>query len=183
MSSPLSELDPDELEHRLSELRGRLRPLEEALAELRSERDVLLTEVRRRQRAQRLATRSRLRAATREGELTSLLELMADAQGGALDDFAYSLKTGGDVRLGFAGARSQSVTWTDGRQSARADDLIRCSELFQLGWELGSPGRMGVRIHFAGSKQERLVDPADVFARPRAGAVPAPDSGTQDGLG
>ena len=41
-----------------------------------------------------------------------------------------------------------------------------CDLLFAAGWELGSPGRPGVRVHFPGTRQERLVDPEDVHVQP-----------------
>jgi hypothetical protein len=84
-----------------------------------------------------------------------------------LDDYVFNLKTGGEVRLGFPGSRSQSLSFTDGVKLAQAKDLSEAGRLYAAGWELGSPGRPGVRIHFAGTRQERLVTPDEVFARHR----------------
>jgi len=78
----------------------------------------------------------------------------------------FNLKTGGEVRVGFPGARTQSLTFTDGTKTAQAGDLGQAAELYAAGWELGSPGRPGVRIHFPGTRQERLVPANEVFARP-----------------
>src|SRR5262249_37714968 len=162
----VEDLQAAEIEHRVAEIRERMRPLEADLAKLRGERDVLLTELRRRQRLAQRTTRADLKPAMREGKLRTIAELVAGTDEGSLDDFIYNLKTGGEVRLGFPGARTQSLAFTDGAQVAQAHDLARAAELYAAGWELGSPGRPGVRVHFPGTRQERLVAGDDVYARP-----------------
>jgi hypothetical protein len=144
-----------------------MRPLQQELDGLRSERDVLLTELRRRERLASVRARADLRSAMREGTFPTVGDLVASGTEGALDDFVYNLKTGGEVVLGFPGARRPTLTFTDGRQVAQAADLAEAARYYSAGWELGGPGRPGVRVHFPGSRQERLVDPAEIFARPR----------------
>jgi len=156
-----------EIERMLAEIRERMRPLERQLNELRGERDLLLTELRRRERKSHMESRASLKATMREGGLPTVAELVAGSDGGSLDDFTFNLKTGGEVRLGFPGARAQSLGFTDGKQVAQARDLAEAARLYAAGWELGSPGRPGVRVHFPGTRQEKLVEASDVFARPR----------------
>ena len=127
---------------------------------------MLLTELRRRQRLAQKTTRADFKASMREGKFPTVAELVAAADAGSLDDYVYNLKTGGEVRLGFPGARTQSLSFTDGVQVAQAGDLARAGELYAAGWELGSPGRPGVRVHFPGTRQERLISADDVYARP-----------------
>ncbi len=169
MSEDLAGLDGAEIESRVAAIRERMRPLEGDLSTLRAERDVLLTELRRRRRLEERTTRADLKAAMREGQFPTIVELVAGSEAGSpesLDDFVYNLKTGGEVRLGFPGARSQSLTFTDGAKIAQAGDLAAAARFYAAGWELGSPGRPGVRVHFPGTRQERLVDPGEVYARP-----------------
>src|SRR2546429_5741120 len=166
MGDDLTQLEAAELEKRVTEARERMRPLEEQLASIRGERDLLLTELKRRRRLSERTTRADLKASMKEGTFPTIAELVAAAQGGSLDDFVYNLKTGGEVRLGFPGSRSQSLTFTDGVQLANAPDLGRAAELYAAGWDLGSPGRPGVRVHFPGTRQERLVPADEVYARP-----------------
>ena len=156
----------EEVEAMVSDVRARMRPLELQLAELRAERDVLLTEVRRRERVAQRESRAGVREAMRAGEYPTVAQLVAGAEEGSLDDYRFHLKTGGEVRLGFPGAREQTLAFTDGRRTAQASDLRRANELYGAGWELGSPGRPGVRVHFPGTRQEKLTDPAEVYARP-----------------
>jgi len=162
----LSSLEEAELERRVSGVRERMRPLEQDLTSLRAERDVLLTEIRRRERGAHRASRADLKAEMKEGKFPSVAELVAGSDAGALDDYVFNLKTGGEVRLGFPGARAQSLTFTDGVKTAHATDLADAARLFAAGWDLGSPGRPGVRVHFPGTRQERLVSANDVYARP-----------------
>ena len=162
----MEELEVSEIERRIAAIRDRMRPLEEDLAKLRSERDILLTELRRRRRLTERTTRADLKTAMREGKFPTVAELVAGSDAGSLDDYVYNLKTGGEVRLGFPGSRTQSVTFTDGVQAAQASDLAEAARLYAAGWELGSPGRPGVRVHFPGTRQERLISADDVYARP-----------------
>ena len=143
-----------------------MRPLDAELAVLRGERDVLLTELRRRRRLAERTSRADLKARMREGTFPTVAELVAGTDDGSLDEYAFNLKTGGEVRLGFPGARTQSLTFTDGLQTAQAGDLASAARLYSAGWELGSPGKPGVRVHFPGTRQERLVPADEVYARP-----------------
>src|ERR1700680_4009381 len=121
-----------------------MRPVERELQLLRGERDVLLTEVRRRDRNAHRESRADLKAAMKAGQFPSVAELVEGTDAGTLDDYVFNLKTGGEVRLGFPGARSQSLSLTDGVQVAQAKDLAEAGRLYAAGWELGSPGRPGV---------------------------------------
>ena len=161
----MEDLEAAEIERRVAEIRERMRPLEGDLGKLRAERDVLLTELRRRRRLAERTTRADVKAAMREGKLPTVAELVAGSDTGSLDVYVFNLKTGGEVRLGFPGARSQSLTFTDGAQIAQAFDLAEAARLYAAGWELGSPGRPGVRVHFPGTRQERLVAADEVYAR------------------
>ena len=166
MPEDLTAADTTEVERRVADLRARMRPLEDELSRLRGERDLLLTEQRRRRRLTERTNRADLKSAMREGKFPTVAELVAATDVGSLDGYVYNLKTGGEVRLGFPGARAQSLTFTDGVKIAQAADFAQAAELYAAGWELGSPGRPGVRVHFPGTRQERLVAPDEVYARP-----------------
>jgi hypothetical protein len=166
VSEDLGGVEASELERRVTEVRNRMRPLEQDLAKLRGERDLLLTELRRRERTAHRTARADVKAAMREGKFPTIAELVAGSDTGSLDDFSFHLKTGGEVRLGFPGASSQTLSFTDGVKIVQASDLAQAAELYGAGWELGSPGRPGVRVHFPGTRQERLAPADEVYARP-----------------
>ena len=163
----LSTLAGEEIEKRIAELRDRMRPVQLELDRLRGERDQLATELRRRERLASAGARRDLKEAMRGGELPTIGELVAVTAEGSFDDYAYNVKTGGEVRLGFPGARSQAIAFTDGRQVAQARDFADCARFYAAGWELGAPGHAGVRVHFPGTRTERLVAPDEVFVRPK----------------
>src|ERR1700716_2428666 len=100
-----------------------MRPVQLELDRLRAERDVLATELRRRERLASMNARRDLKQAMREGTFPTVAELVASGVSGSFDEYVYNLKTGGEVRLGFPGARSQTVAFSDGRQVAQAKDL------------------------------------------------------------
>jgi hypothetical protein len=166
MAEDFTALDGAEIERRMEVVRERMRPVQLELDRLRSERDVLATEVRRRERLASLNARRDLKQAMRDGTFPTVAELVASLLGGSFDDYVYNLKTGGEVRLGFPGARSQTIAFSDGRQVAQAKDLAESARYYEAGWELGAPGKPGVRVHFPGTRTERLVPPEEVFARP-----------------
>lgn len=174
MSEDLGSLEAVELERRVAEVRERMRPVEKDLSTLRAQRDLLLTELRRRERLSHRLSRADVKAAMKEGRFPSIADLVAVADSGSLDEYVYHLKTGGEVILGFPGARSQTITLTDGVQAANAKDFAEIARLYAAGWELGSPGRPGVRVHFPGTRQERLAASDEVFAttRPEKGGTP-----------
>jgi hypothetical protein len=167
MADDLSTLDGAELERRVANVRERMRPVEQELTSLRGERDLLLTELRRRDRNAHRESRADVKAAMKEGRFPNVAELIGSLDAGSLEDFIFHLKTGGEVRLGFPGAKSQTIALTDGVQVVQAKDLGEAARIYAAGWELGSPGRPGVRVHFPGTRQERLAAPEEVFARPR----------------
>jgi hypothetical protein len=165
--SDLTRLTDEELEGRLAAVRSDMRPLEQEIARLRSDRDVLLTERRRRERTAHREQRASLKASMREGRFPTVAELVAGADDDPLDEFVFNLKTGGEVRLGFPGARVQTLTFTNGVRSEQVKDLAEAARLYAAGWDHGSPGKPGVRVHFPGTRQERLVPAGEVYARVR----------------
>ncbi|HVC99974.1 MAG TPA: hypothetical protein VNG93_02360 [Candidatus Dormibacteraeota bacterium] len=171
MAEDFTELAGAEIERRMEDLRARMRPIELDLDRLRGERDQLATELRRRRRLAEMGARRDLKEAMRSGELPTIAELVAVTTEGSFDDYVFNVKTGGVVRLGFPGARSQTIAFTDGRQVAQAKDLAEAARYHAAGWEAGAPGKPGVRVHFPGTRTERLVGADEVFVSP---SNPAP---------
>src|ERR1700693_1157327 len=125
-----------------------MRPVELDLAALRAERDLLLTELRRRERLAHRISRADVKTAMKEGRFPTIAGLVSAVDAGGVDDYVINLKTGGEDRLGLPRARSHSLARTDCAQVAQAKDLAEAARLYGSGWELGSPGRPGVRVHF-----------------------------------
>ena len=73
-------------------------------------------------------------------------------------------KSGGEVRFGYA-TRPGPVPFTDGRQLRNARTWGEARELYAGGWEPGSPGVPGIRVHLVGTRVERVVDAGEVVVR------------------
>src|ERR1700694_2589608 len=101
MPDDLGGIDGDELERRVAAIKERMRPLELELAALRGERDVVLTEIRRRERIAPRTSRAELQAAIKRGQSPTVAHLIAASDSGSLEAYVYNLKTGGEVKLGF----------------------------------------------------------------------------------
>jgi hypothetical protein len=173
MPKDFNSLDAAEIAEMIEAVRAEMRPHQLELDRLRAERDVLATELRRRERLAAMSARRDLKESMRAGDLPTIAEVVAGSEAGSFDGYVFNLKTGGEVRLGFPDARSQTVAFTDGRQVAQARDLAEAARYYAAGWELGAPGKPGIRVHFPGTRTERLVAADEVFARPADSASDA----------
>lgn len=176
-ASHLGELDEGELGAVEAVHRDVLRQTEAAMAEymqqvreLQSRLGEIATERRRRARQVTTSARRQVRDAASSGAAPSLLVALSEGVA-AVDDalplaeLRLHLRSGGEVRLGFAG-RPGPTSFTNGRATQSATTWGQARQMYAEGWELGSPQIPGVRIHLAGSKVERVVDPDDVVIAP-----------------
>jgi hypothetical protein len=136
-------------------------PFERRLKEIRARLAEVATEQRRRERAAHLATRIAVRAAAGSGEMPALSDALAATAIALPDDLPLRqvrafLTTGGEVGFGYP-TRPGSITFTDGRRTAQATTVGEARRLWADGWEPGTPGLTGVRVHLAGTRVERLA--------------------------
>jgi hypothetical protein len=136
-------------------------PYERTLREVRARLAEVATEVRRRERAAQVAKRASVRELAKSGGMPSLGSLLAAGDSPYADDQPLSslrafLSTGGEVGFGFA-TRPGTISFSDGRQQRPARTWGEARTLFQEGWEPGTPGIPGVRVHLPGSRVERVV--------------------------
>jgi hypothetical protein len=144
-------------------------PHQAQLRELRARTGQIATERRRRERAAHIAARAAVREQAKSGEMPTIVDALANAtvvpDDRPLSEVAAFLKSGGEVRFGYA-TRPGQVSFTDGRQLRNARTWGEARQLFADGWEPGSPGVPGVRVHLVGTRVERVVDAAEVVVRP-----------------
>ncbi|MGH7721276.1 MAG: hypothetical protein ACRENL_00385 [Candidatus Dormibacteria bacterium] len=171
----LAALDDGALDELVSALAGveratvaAMAPHQAQLRELRARSGQVATERRRRERAAHIAARAAVREQARSGELPTIVDALAATgllpDDRSLVDVAAFLKSGGEVRFGYA-TRPGTVPFTDGRQSRTARTWGEARQLYADGWEPGSPGVPGVRVHLVGTRVERVVDAAEVVVR------------------
>ena len=153
-------------------VRAEMAPFEARLQALRQVRDRLRTEERRRERQRHIASRQAVRQAVRSGSAPSLEEALGAPEPlfpgeAALGAFRFLLETGGEVALGYPGAREPLLQMTDGVATERVATLERARSLYAQGWECGVPQRPGVRVHTPGTRLERLLPSDRCFLEPR----------------
>ncbi len=171
----LTTLDDSALDELLSELAAveratvtAMAPHQAQLRELRARSGQVATERRRRERAAHIAARAAVRELAKSGEMPSVVDALATAEllpdDRPIADIAAFLRSGGEVRFGYA-TRPGTVPFTDGRQSRTARTWGEARQLYADGWEPGSPGVPGVRVHLVGTRVERVVDAGEVVVR------------------
>ena len=171
----LSGLDDAALEELVSALAGveratvtAMAPHQAQLRELRARSGQIATERRRRERAAHIAARAAVREQAKSGEMPTVVDALAAPDlipdDWPLAEVAAFLKSGGEVRFGYA-TRPGAVSFTDGREVRNARTWGEAHRLFVDGWEPGSPGVPGVRVHLVGTRVERVVDATDVVVR------------------
>ena len=141
-------------------------PYERTVREIRSRLAELATERRRRERAAQVSRRASVRELAKSGGMPSLNALLAASELPFAPDAELSasrafLSTGGEVGFGFA-TRPGAIGFTDGRRQQQARTWGEARRLFDDGWEPGSPGIPGVRVHLPGSRVERVVSGDEV---------------------
>lgn len=142
-------------------------PHQAQMKELRARIGQIATERRRRERAAHIAARAAVRDQAKSGEMPTVVEALAASpipDDRALAEVAAFLKSGGEVRFGYAN-RPGPLPFTDGRRVSTAATWGEACRLFGDGWEPGSPGVPGVRVHLIGTRVERVVDASEVVVR------------------
>jgi hypothetical protein len=172
---------PDLQDRSLADLRADLNAIQRRIAPIRTkldalgvEAEVVRVEIRRRERLALVGTRRATRTRLGAGEMPSLEALVAaedppDAV--RFDDLGYVRESATEVRLGYASASHQDVSFTDGTTNVAAADLGTARSLWREGWDYGTVATRGVRVYPVGSRAEKVVPPSDVYVR-----LPAPGS-------
>lgn len=173
----LRELDPASLDAEAERLaaveratRTAMAPYERQLREIRTRREEVATERRRRERADRHAARMSVRELAGSTELPNLAAALLTEPSPLPDDRPLAavrafLASGGEVGFGYP-SRPGSLGFTDGRQLRTAGSWGEARRLYADGWEPGAPGAAGVRgvrVHLSGTRVERVVGPDEVL--------------------
>ena len=177
----LRDRSEEELAAVLEELRAAERatiaamsPYQRQLKELQARAQEVATEQRRRERAAHIAQRKAVREQASSGEMPTLETLLAEMPSPLPEEAPLSgvrayLATGGEVGFGYA-SRPGTLTFTDGRRQQAVSTVGEARRLYAEGWEPGSPGVPGVRVHLAGTRVERVVAPDGVVVERAATA-------------
>jgi hypothetical protein len=143
-------------------------PVRGELERLRLEADAVRGEIRRRERLDQVEARRATRAELSAGDVPTL-ELVIAAEQPAdntrFDDLTYLRESATEVRLGYASASHQEVSFTNGSTTEDAADLGAARRLWREGWDFGTAAARGIRIYPVGSRAEKVVPPTEVHVR------------------
>lgn len=169
-----SEIEVVELELRGSERAtvAAMAPWDRQLREIRARLAELATERRRRERAAHVAQRASVREQAKAGTMPTLGDALAAPDelfesDAPLTSLKVFLKSGGEVGLGFA-TRPGTIAFTDGRRQQQTKTWGEARALAAAGWEPGSAGIPGIRVHLVGSRVERVVRADEVVLQAKA---------------
>ncbi len=170
MDGAALEAQEEELRRAERAARAAMAPYDRVLREIRARREEVATERRRRDRAERHASRMAVRAGAASGTMPSLAEALLAEPPPVADDRPLGgvrahLSTGGEVGFGYP-SRPGAISFTDGRQTRSATTWGEARRLYADGWEPGAPGIPGVRVHLAGTLVERVVTAGEVVIAP-----------------
>ncbi|HXA42323.1 MAG TPA: hypothetical protein VNV65_05325 [Candidatus Solibacter sp.] len=105
------------------------------------------------------------------GHLPGLEEVVSGAVDiggpGTLEGYRYLRQSATEVRLGYASASRQSLSFSDGTTTEDAADLATARALYERGWEFGTAQAKGVRVYAAGTRAERMVPAAEIVVEVR----------------
>lgn len=146
--------------------RASMAPWDRQLREIRARREEIATERRRRERAERHAARMLVRERAGSAAMPSLADALLAEPSPLPDDRPLTgvkafLTSGGEVGFGYPN-RPGAIGFTDGRQARTAGTWGEARGLYSDGWEPGTPGNPGVRVHLLGTRVERVVAPDEV---------------------
>jgi hypothetical protein len=143
-------------------------PVRTELDRLGAEADAVRGELRRRERLAQVESRRGTRARLGAGEMPTVEQVMAadePSDATRFDDLTFVRDSATEVRLGYAAAAHQEVSFTDGLTTKDATDLGTARRLWRDGWDFGTLAARGIRVYPAGSRAERVIAPSEVHLR------------------
>jgi hypothetical protein len=165
----LTQLSDAELEAKVQALLAEMAPREQELQAIRIRLQLVVTEQRRRERAQHRQARMQVRAVVAEGHMPTLEEAVRDELlipgDGPLDQLSFFRDSGTQVGLGYATSRQPSFFMTDGAQHVPIRSLAEARSRYREGWDFGTAQTPGVRIHIPNSRTEKVLPAGEVFVK------------------
>src|SRR5438477_9938129 len=173
MAEPLNldQASDEDLARRVSDIMAEMTPLEEALGRLRAQIQQVVSEQKKRERAQHLKSRMQVRTTVAQGQMPTLQQVAESSNDlvppdTALAGLRFFRDSGTEVGLGYATAREPTVWMTNGPATAAAKTIAEIRSRYLEGWDFGTAAHAGVRIHIPNSRTEKILEPSAIFIRP-----------------
>jgi hypothetical protein len=172
MAEPLNleQASDEELARRVREIMGEMSPLEETLGRLRAQIQQVVSEQKKRERAQHLKSRMQVRTTVAQGQMPTLQQVAESSNDlvppdASLASLRFFRDSGTEIGLGYATGREPTVWMTNGSSTAAVKTIAEIRSRFVEGWDFGTAAHPGVRIHIPNSRTEKILEPSQVFVR------------------
>jgi hypothetical protein len=176
MAEPLNleQASDDELARRVRDIMAEMSPLEEALGRLRAQIQQVVSEQKKRERAQHLKSRMQVRTTVAQGQMPTLQQVAESSNDlvtpdASLSSLRFFRESGTEIGLGYATGREPTVWMTNGSSTAAVKTITEIRSRYLEGWDFGTAAHPGVRIHIPNSRTEKILQASEVFVRLKGG--------------
>jgi hypothetical protein len=174
MAEPLNleQASDEELARRVRDIMAEMTPLEEALGRLRAQIQQVVSEQKRRERAQHLKSRMQVRTTVAQGQMPTLQQVAESSNDlvppdASLAGLRFFRDSGTEIGLGYATGREPTIWMTNGSSAAAIKTVAEIRSRYLEGWDFGTAAHPGVRIHIPNSRTEKILGASEVFVRLR----------------
>jgi hypothetical protein len=172
MAEPLNleQASDEELARRVREIMAEMTPLEEALGRLRAQIQQVVSEQKKRERAQHLKSRMQVRTTVAQGQMPTLQQVAESSNDlvppdSSLTGLRFFRDSGTEIGLGYATGREPTIWMTNGSGTAAVKTVAEIRSRFLEGWDFGTASLQGVRIHIPNSRTEKILQASEIFIR------------------
>jgi hypothetical protein len=168
----LEQASDEDLAHRVRDIMAEMTPLEQALGRLRAQIQQVVSEQKKRERAQHLKSRMQVRTTVAQGQMPTLQQVAESSNDlvppdAALAALRFFRDSGTEIGLGYATGREPTVWMTNGSSTAAVKTVAEIRSRYLEGWDFGTAAHPGVRMHIPNSRTEKILDASEVFVQLR----------------
>jgi hypothetical protein len=166
----LEQASDDELARRVREIMAEMTPLEESLGKLRAQIQQVVSEQKKRERAQHLKSRMQVRTTVAQGQMPTLQQVAESSNDlvppdASLTGLRFFRDSGTEVGVGYATSREPTIWMTNGSSTAAVKTVAEIRSRYLEGWDFGTAAHPGVRIHIPNSRTEKILQASEVVVR------------------
>jgi hypothetical protein len=139
---------------------------------LRAQIQQVVSEQKKRERAQHLKARLQVRTTVAQGQMPTLQQIAESSNDlvpveVSLTGLRFFRDSGTEIGLGYATGREPTVWMTNGSSTAAVKTITEIRSRYVDGWDFGTAAHPGVRIHIPNSRTEKILQASEVFVRAR----------------
>src|SRR5438552_17663803 len=174
MAEPLNleQASDEDLARRVRDIMAEMKALEEALGRLRAQIQQVVSEQKKRERAQHLKSRMQVRTTVAQGQMPTLQQVAESSNDlvppdTALTALRFFRDSGTEIGLGYATGREPTVWMTNRSNTAAVQTIADSRSRYPEGRDCGTAHHPGARRHVPNSRTEKILQASEVFIRLR----------------